>query len=108
VIAAETIAKATPAQAAIGDPVLQGTGNGPATSRTRVFTASNAEFASLAGPNTSGKGSLGVYGHGQAAGVLGEAAGTFGIGVSGTGGTGPVHGSGPRCRTSPRVRSRST
>jgi hypothetical protein len=96
VVVAETVAGAAPAQAANGDPVLQGDDNGPATSRTMVFTASNTEFASLADPNTSGKGSLGVFGHGQDAGVLGEAAGTFASGVVGDGGGNGdgVHGNG--------------
>jgi hypothetical protein len=86
VVAAETLGRATPAQAANGDPVLQGTDNGPATGRTRVFTTSSSEFASLADPNTSGKGSLGVYGHGQDVGVLGDSAAGAGTGVQGTGG----------------------
>jgi hypothetical protein len=47
VVAAETAARATPAQAATGDAVLQGQDNGPVTSRTMVFTAGNGEFASL-------------------------------------------------------------
>ena len=95
-IVGETVGRASPAQAANGGPVLQGTDNGPAASRTMVFTASNTEFASLADPNSSGKGSLGVYGHGQAAGMLGEAAGTSGTGVIGTAGAGGdgVHGTG--------------
>jgi hypothetical protein len=86
VVAAETLARATPAQAANGDPVLQGTDNGPATRRTEVFTTSSSEFASLADPNTSGKGSLGVYGHGQDVGVFGDSAAGTGIGVQGVGG----------------------
>ena len=90
-IAAETVAGATPAQAANGDPVLQGSNNGPATSRTMVFTANNTEFASLADPNTSSKGSLGLYGHGQDIGVLGDSTGT---GVQGNGGSN--HGVGVR------------
>lgn len=86
VIAAEAVMKATPAQAADGDPVLQGRDNGPATGRTMVFTANNSEFASLADPNSS-KGSVGVYGHGGAAGVVGEGAfsnspGVIGIGLN--------------------------
>jgi len=92
-IAAETVAGATPAQAANGDPVLQGSNNGPATSRTMVFTANNTEFASLADPNTSSKGSLGLYGHGQDIGVLGDSTGT-GTGVQGNGGSN--HGVGVR------------
>jgi hypothetical protein len=96
VAVAETVAGAAPAQAANGDPVLQGDDNGPATSRTMVLTASNTEFASLADPNTSGKGSLGVFGHGQDAGVLGEGAGTHASGVVGDGGGNGdgVHGNG--------------
>jgi hypothetical protein len=71
--------------------VLQGQDNGPAAARTLVFTANSAESASLADPNTSGKGSVGVYGHGQNVGVLGDSAGT-GTGVQGNGG--PDHGDG--------------
>jgi hypothetical protein len=96
VIAAETVARPAPAQAANLDPVLQGTDNGPATSRTMVFTTKNFEFASLADPNTSGKGSLGVYGHGLEVGVLGEAGSVSGSGVLGNGGSNGdgVHGNG--------------
>ena len=90
-VAAETVSGAAPAQAANGAAVLQGTDNGPTTARTMVFTANSAESASLADPNTSGKGSLGVYGHGQNIGVLGDSTGT-GTGVQGNGG--PDHGDG--------------
>jgi hypothetical protein len=85
VLTAETVASATPAQATQGSAVIEGQDNTGATSRTGVFTTGNTEFGILADPNTSGNGSLGVYGHGQTAGVLGEAAGN-GIGVVGTGG----------------------
>jgi hypothetical protein len=85
VIAAETVAKAAPAQAANGDPVLQGTDNGPTTSRTMIFTASNTEFASLCDQSSHGKGSVGVFGHGVNIGVYGEATSFFGAGVSGAG-----------------------
>jgi hypothetical protein len=85
VVAAETLAGATPAQAAQGSPVLEGRDNTGATSRTGVFTTGNTEFGILADPNTSGKGSLGVYGHGGDAGVFGAGSG-FGIGVFGAGG----------------------
>ncbi len=37
-----------------------------------MFTTGNTEFGILADPNTSGKGSLGVYGLGQNMGVLAE------------------------------------
>jgi hypothetical protein len=96
VITVGTIAGADPAQAANGNAVLQGSDNGPATSRTMVFTANDSEFASLADPNTSGQGSLGVYGHGQDTGVLGEAAKVFAPGVVGNGGGNGdgVHGNG--------------
>jgi hypothetical protein len=74
VVAAETLARATPAQATQGAAVLEGQDNTGATSRTGVFTTGNTEFGILADPNTSGKGSLGVYGHGKDVGVLGNAA----------------------------------
>jgi hypothetical protein len=80
VVAAETATRGTPAQAANGDPVLQGTDNGPTTSRTMVFTAKNEQFASLCDLGSHGKGSVGVFGHGFNAGVYGE---SDGIGVQG-------------------------
>lgn len=80
VVAADTATRATPAQAANGDPVLQGADNGPTTSRTMVFTANDVEFASLCDSNSHGKGSVGVFGHGFNAGVYGE---SDGIGVQG-------------------------
>src|SRR5215472_4453220 len=58
-VAVETAARGTPAQAANGDPVLQGTDNGPTTSRTMVFTANNEQFASLCDLGSHGKGSVG-------------------------------------------------
>src|SRR5215472_9558143 len=79
-VAVETAARGTPAQAANGDPVLQGTDNGPTTSRTMVFTANNEQFASLCDLGSHGKGSVGVLGHGFNAGVYGE---SDGIGVQG-------------------------
>jgi hypothetical protein len=80
VVAAETATRATPAQAANGDPVVQGADNGPTTSRTMVFTANNQQFASLCDFDSHGKGSVGVFGHGFNAGVYGE---SDGIGVQG-------------------------
>jgi len=93
VAAAETLAGATPAQATQGSPVMEGQDNTGAASRTGVFTTGNTEFGILADPNTSNKGSIGVYGHGLDIGVLGEAAGLGGngvIGVGGGGGTGVI------------------
>lgn len=83
--AAETAVRAAPAQAAAGDPVLQGEDNGPVTTRTMVFTTQNGEFASLCDNNSHGKGSIGVLGHGGNAGVYGEANTSFGMGVVGSG-----------------------
>jgi hypothetical protein len=99
VVAAETATHATSAQAANGDPVLQGADNGPTTSRTMVFTANSREFASLCDQGSHGKGSVGVFGHGFDAEVYGESAGAgvqgeggpSGIGVVGVGG---AHGNG--------------
>ena len=85
VIAAETVVKAAPAQAANGDAVLQGVSNGPTTSGTKVFTANNREVAVLASPGGTGAGSLGVYGQGIAVGVQGSGIGV-GTGVFGSGG----------------------
>ncbi len=85
-VAAETLGSAVPAQASPGNPVLQSTDNGANTKRTGVFTTGNNEWGVLADPNTSGKGSLGVYGHGQDFGVYADTAGT-GTGVYGTGGS---------------------
>jgi hypothetical protein len=108
VAAAEVVGQAAPAQAADGDPVLQGIDNGPATARTLVMTAGFAEFASLADSSTSnGKGSVGVWGHGKNYGVMGEgfngghgvlglggsSGGAGVVGAAGTGGDG-VQGSG--------------
>jgi hypothetical protein len=84
-VAVETLG-AGPAQASAGNPVLQSTDNGGNTKRTGVFTTGNNEWGVLADPNTSGKGSLGVYGHGQDFGVYADTAGT-GTGVYGTGGS---------------------
>ena len=80
VVAAETATRVTPAQAANGDPVVQGADNGPTTSRTMVFTTKNEQFASLCDFGSHGKGSIGVFGHGFDAGVYGE---SDGIGVQG-------------------------
>ena len=91
VVAAETATRATPAQAANGDPVLQGDNNGPTTSGTKVFTTNNVEVAVLASPGGIGAGSLGVYGQGKVVGVQGSALAT-GTGVSGSGG--PINGIG--------------
>jgi hypothetical protein len=92
-VAVETTARVTPAQAANGDPVVQGADNGPTTSRTMVFTASNEQFASLCDFGSHGKGSVGVFGHGFNAGLYGESDGIgvqgasfFSVGVSGAGG----------------------
>lgn len=88
-IAAETVGGAAPAMANDGNPVLQGTDNGTPTKRTAVLTAN--ETGVLADPNTTGKGSLGVYGRGENFGVLGESTGASNVGVQGTclnGGTG--------------------
>jgi hypothetical protein len=91
VAAAEVVGQAAPAQANNGNPVLQGTDNTFPTRRTAVFTPNNAEVGILADPNSSGKGSLGVYGIGGDAGVLGQGAivgleggvGVLGIGAPG-------------------------
>jgi hypothetical protein len=85
VIGAETLGSAAPAQATQGSAVLEGADNTGATRRTAVFTSGNDEWGMLADPNTSGKGSLGVYGHGQDFGVYADT-GNDGTGVSGTGG----------------------
>jgi hypothetical protein len=91
VVAAETATRATPAQVADGDPVLQGDNNGPTTSGTKVFTTNDAEVAVLASPGGIGAGSVGVYGQGKVVGVQGSALAT-GTGVSGSGG--PINGIG--------------
>jgi hypothetical protein len=106
VVAAETLARATPAQATQGAAVLEGKDNTGATSRTGVFTTGNSEFGILADPDTSGKGSLGVYGHGKDVGVLGNTntAGNgtglhgfgFGSGIGGDAGGAGVSGIGAR------------
>lgn len=57
--------RAAPAQATQGSAVIEGQDNTGATSRTGVFTTGNTEYGILADPDTSGKGSLGVYGLGQ-------------------------------------------
>jgi hypothetical protein len=85
------VAKAAPAQAANGDPVLQGANNGPATSGTKVFTTNSREVAVLASPGGIGAGSLGVYGQGGVVGVEGNGLGP-GVGVFGLGG--PLNGPG--------------
>jgi hypothetical protein len=84
-VAVQTLGRATPAQATQGSPVLEGQDNLGATSRTGIFTTGKSESAILADPNTSGKGSLGVYGHGQNVGVLGDS--SIGTGVQGIGAT---------------------
>lgn len=84
VIAGETIGGIPPALANNGQAVLQGTNNGTATARTAVLTAN--EIGALADPNTGGKGSLGVYGHGQDFGVYADVASNGnGTGVKGVG-----------------------
>jgi hypothetical protein len=89
-LAVEAVAPAQPAAAVGGQPVLQGADNTGNTRRTSVFTTGNKEWASLADPNTSGKGSLGIYAHGQDRGVFADAGGSNGFGVvafgNGTGG----------------------
>jgi len=79
---AGSIVKAAPAQAAQGAAVIEGSDNTGATSRTGVFTTGGKEFGILADPNSSGKGSLGIYGFGGSAGVRGEAP-SGGVGVLG-------------------------
>lgn len=81
-VAAGTLSISTPAQAANGDPVLQGTDNGPTTARTMIFATNNAELASLADPSTH----IGVAGEGVVAGVQGTGLGA-GTGVFGSGGS---------------------
>jgi hypothetical protein len=91
VAAAEVVGQAAPAQANNGNPVLQGTDNVFPTRRTAVFTPDNTEVGILADPNSSGKGSLGVYGIGRDAGVLGQGTGADGgngAGVEGIGAPG--------------------
>lgn len=85
VVTAETLGSAAPAQATQGSAVLEGADNTGATRRTAVFTTGNNEWGTLADPNTSGNGSVGVYGHGQDHGVYGDA-GPGGSGLAGTGG----------------------
>ena len=86
-MAAGTLGRAAPAQATQGSAVIEGQDNTGATSRTGVFTTSNTEYGILADPDTSGKGSLGVYGLGQNMGVRGEAGSSSnGDGVQGFGG----------------------
>ena len=75
VITGEALAGGATAQATPGQPVLLSQDNTGATSRTGLFTSGNLESAILADPNTSGKGSLGVYGTGKDIGVLGELSG---------------------------------
>jgi hypothetical protein len=84
-VAAEVLGSAAPARAAQGSAVIEGQDNTGATSRTGVFTTGNGEYGILADPNTSGKGSLWVYGHGGNVGVYGDASGS-GAGVAGAGG----------------------
>jgi hypothetical protein len=82
--AAEVAGSAVPAQASNGDPVLQGIDNAGAGRRTAVFTSSGDEFGVLAGPDSSGKGPVGVCGLGQDSGLPGF--GRTGAGVTGLGG----------------------
>lgn len=86
-LAAQAALPAAPAQAAQGQAVIEGHDNTGATARTAVFTPGNKEFGILADPNSSGKGSIGVYGGGQDAGVRGQGLGTEGTGVIGIGAT---------------------
>jgi hypothetical protein len=96
VITAKTLVSGSPAQADQASAVLEGTDNTGATRRTAVFTTDNTEWVALADPNTSGKGSLGVYGHGEDFGVFADSSGNgtgvaglgagIGAGLSGTGG----------------------
>ena len=79
VLTAETVANAQPA-AASNPPVLLGTDNTGATTRTGIFTTNNNEWAQLADPGNAGKGSLGVYAHGQTYGVYADTGGTGGNG----------------------------
>ena len=72
VLAAGAVARPAPAMADNGQPVLQGADNGTPTRRTAVLT--KHESGVLADPNTSGRGSLGVFGAGQDFGVRGEGA----------------------------------
>ena len=86
VLGAEAIAKAAPAVAADGAPMLQGVDNGPAVARTSILTNNWTEFAVLADSSGGAYGSLGVWGHGKVQGVVGEAnPGNGGTGVYGIG-----------------------
>ena len=94
-LAAEAIAPAQPAQAALANPpVLLGTDNTVATARTGIFTTNNSEWAQLADPGDAGLGSLGVYAHGQDRGVYADVGGSNGTGVIALGGGDGVHGIG--------------
>lgn len=89
-LTAGSLLEAPPAQAVQGSPVIEGQDNTGATARTGVFTPGNNEFGILADPDTSGHGSLGVFGFGATAGVLGQSGlegvrGEGGTGVAGTG-----------------------
>jgi len=87
----ETLTKAPRAQAGTDGDVVLGADNGPVTTRTAIRTANWKEFAVLADPNNDGNpyGSIGVWGHGQTYGVVGEAdpsivsSGVLGIGSLG-------------------------
>lgn len=82
-VAAETMARSTPAQADTGQPVLQGVDNGAPTTRTALFTASKNEYAILADPGTK---SVGVQGFGQDfGGYFGDGSSANGHGVGGLG-----------------------
>ena len=81
-VAAETVARATPAQANNGDPVLQGVTNGSPTTVTLLQASGGKASVGLADP-TAG---VGVSGLGSAAGVTGRAtSGSNGDGVQGQG-----------------------
>ena len=82
VAATGVVGRAAPAQAIDVNFVAQGVNNGPTSARTAVFTNGNKEVGALADPDTSGKGSLGVYGLGQDSGVLGIGGTGSGTGVT--------------------------
>jgi hypothetical protein len=82
---AQAARQAPAAPAAQGAAVIEGEDNTGAAARTAVFTTGNKEFGILADPNSSGHGSIGVYGGGQDAGLRGEALSVGGLGVIGVG-----------------------
>ncbi|MFL5736203.1 MAG: hypothetical protein ACJ76P_02550 [Actinomycetota bacterium] len=104
VLAAETVANATPASAAVspdGDVVLGGslTDNSTGLS-TRISYTGNGQGVYVEGNDAAngilahglGAAGTGVVGHGLATGVAGNVSGTTGNGVEGIGGTNGVHG----------------